>query len=168
MADSQRIPGRRITNFLKILAVLLALWALWDIGWRLAGVKVLFPWEMGPLVTENQGRVAVLDVRTPMEYSWFHIPGVPNLPFTPTNEISFMARDTSLPIVVVCMTGHRSSLVARRLLDEGYTNVYSLSGGMVGWVLFGGNTVQGKGISGGKGTDSPGEAPLKGPRLPGG
>jgi rhodanese-related sulfurtransferase len=39
-------------------------------------------------------------------------------------------------VVVICMTGHRSSLVAWHLQKSGYLNVYNLTWGMAGWEAY--------------------------------
>ena len=61
-------------------------------------------------------------------------------------EMAFMVNNFKEPdpakrIVIICMTGHRSPVVARRLKKRGYTNVYNLTWGMWAWKLFGGETV---------------------------
>jgi len=42
--------------------------------------------------------------------------------------------------VIICMTGHRSSVVAYRLKKRGFTEVHNLTFGMLGWLLSGGET----------------------------
>ena len=42
----------------------------------------------------------------------------------------------SQEVVVICMTGHRSPLVAYALKKKGYTRVCNLTWGMVGWKLY--------------------------------
>jgi len=40
--------------------------------------------------------------------------------------------DKSAPVALICRTGARSSAVAAAMQAHGYTNVYSVTGGMVG------------------------------------
>jgi rhodanese-related sulfurtransferase len=40
------------------------------------------------------------------------------------------------------MTGHRSSVVAYGLKRRGFTKVYNLTFGMLGWLLSGGETMR--------------------------
>ena len=54
---------------------------------------------------------------------------------------NFEEQDSDKPIVVICMTGHRSPIVVHRLEKQGYRNVYNLVWGMWAWKLFGGKTV---------------------------
>jgi rhodanese-related sulfurtransferase len=49
-----------------------------------------------------------------------------------------------LTLVIICMTGHRSSVVAYRLKKRGFTEVHNLTFGMLGWLLSGGETVREK------------------------
>ena len=53
----------------------------------------------------------------------------------------FKEPDPDETIVVICMTGHRSPVVANRLKRHGYKNVYNLTWGMWAWKVFGGKTV---------------------------
>ncbi|MGO9019671.1 MAG: rhodanese-like domain-containing protein [Syntrophobacteraceae bacterium] len=40
-------------------------------------------------------------------------------------------------MVIVCLSGHRSPLVASRLNKQGFKNVYYLSWGMLAWIVSG-------------------------------
>ena len=122
------------------LAVLLALAVGWELLWALLGVKPFGPWRHADLLALGQTAGSVLDVRSAAEYRLFRIPGAqhrPGLLFRP--EI-LDARDPAAPVVVVCMTGHRSPLVAYRLRRRGFQQVYHLTGGMLVWKLTGGPT----------------------------
>lgn len=48
------------------------------------------------------------------------------------------------PIVVYCSVGYRSSILARKLQDKGFTNVYNLEGSIFKWANEGRPLVQGK------------------------
>jgi rhodanese-related sulfurtransferase len=41
------------------------------------------------------------------------------------------------PVIVICMTGHRSPPVAYRLKKQGFKKVYNLTLGMLAWKLIG-------------------------------
>ena len=51
--------------------------------------------------------------------------------------------DKNAPVALICRTGIRSGIVAKALARAGYTNVYSVNGGMIGsskgpgWKRFG-------------------------------
>lgn len=129
--------------WLKVIFLcLIVAFPLWDLLWYGLGVRRTLPWELKAKL--HRKGPFLLDVRTPWEYRLMHIPHAVNrpdllgkakpLPFNPHH-----------PLVVICMTGHRSPLVAKRLQNMGYTNVTSLAWGMLGWKLAGGRTVQGGG-----------------------
>ncbi|MBL0716237.1 MAG: hypothetical protein JJV98_21335 [Desulfosarcina sp.] len=48
------------------------------------------------------------------------------------------------PVVVICMSGHRSPLAAWRLKKNGAAEVYHLVGGLLAYKLIGGATRSGK------------------------
>lgn len=84
----------------------------------------------------NQGQDhALIDVRTPEEFSGGHIPGAVNI-----SVESLPARldevPADKPIVVYCRTGNRSATAATILVENGYQPVYDL-GGIQDWVAQG-------------------------------
>ncbi len=127
--------------------MLVTIFVLWDAAWRLLGVRPLFPWQLKDMSKRELKDAVFLDVRTAVEYRWFHIPGARNMPELLHNPDAFHAEQKDRPIVVVCMTGHRSPPVAYRLKKMGYTNVYNLTWGMLGRMVYravnGGGTVNG-------------------------
>lgn len=129
----------------RILLIAIVLLAAWDLGWWLGfGVEPYSPWALKQMVNEGNAPI-IMDVRTPAEFRSFHIPGAVNVPFpAPLIEFAKKAPDPTDPIVVVCMTGHRSPPVVRELTNGGYTNVTNLTWGMLAWKLFGGETESGK------------------------
>ncbi|WP_319582547.1 rhodanese-like domain-containing protein [uncultured Pseudodesulfovibrio sp.] len=121
--------------------IVLALLVLWDAGWWLAGVRPLSPWALKAALKKD-APPTILDVRTPGEYALFHIPGAINVPYPASlNELALAAPDPNKPLVVVCMTGHRSPPTVRQMQQGGYTDVRNLTGGMAAWKLFGGQTL---------------------------
>ena len=70
----------------------------------------------------------LLDVRTPEEHEFAAIEGAVNIPIDELrNRLSEIPRNKK--IVVYCAVGLRGYLASRILLQNGYTNVYNLSGG---------------------------------------
>jgi rhodanese-related sulfurtransferase len=126
---------------LTAILVVVALFALWDACWWLAGVRPMAPWSLRGALKKSAPPVLV-DVRTPGEYELFHIPGAVNVPYPATlNELALAAPDPDKPVVVICMTGHRSPPTVRQMQRGGYTDVRNLTGGMAAWKLCGGGTV---------------------------
>ena len=119
------------------LIVIVLLLAGWDVAWYLAGVKPLFPWKLKKLLKSKREPISLIDVRTKWEYNWFHIRGAANRPALLYDDETLPAKRKDEPVVVICMTGHRSPLVAYRLKKQGFSNVYNLTWGMLSWKLFG-------------------------------
>ena len=86
----------------------------------------------------NPGKL--IDVRTELEFKWFHIEGAVNRPDILINTDRYKDKNLDEPIVIICMTGHRSPPVAYQLKKQGYKRVYNLTWGMLAWKLFGGKT----------------------------
>lgn len=74
----------------------------------------------------------VLDVRTPEEFGMGHIR---NSRLLPLNNL--LRRSNELPkdkpIVCVCRSGNRSRVACEQLAQLGFTNLYNLGAGMIGW-----------------------------------
>ena len=99
--------------------------------------------ELGPkelqnrLRTEGQGPLLV-DLRRPRDFADGHIEGVIHRPFDEfLGEVVSEGRLDDYKekdVVLICDTGHMSRVVGEILgLDQGFTKVYSLKGGMKGW-----------------------------------
>jgi len=131
----------RVIAFFFAVVVLLALWeGIWWLGF---GVSPHSPWTLAKEIRHTTPPV-IIDVRTSAEFDWFHIPGAINVAYPATfADLAQVSPDPTVPVVVVCMTGHRSPFVVRQLSQGGYTDVSNLTGGMVGWKLFGGESVSG-------------------------
>lgn len=120
------------------LIVLVLFICAWDLFWWILGVKPLLPWRLKGGLKGNAKGFTLIDVRTHPEYELFHINGAKHRPELIFHPDSFRAKDSRKPLVVICMTGHRSSVVAYRLKKRVPQEVYSLTWGMVGWLLSGG------------------------------
>ena len=82
------------------------------------------------------GDVRVLDVRESSEYEASRLPGAINIPrgileFRIGEVQEFAKKD--VPIVLYCRTGGRAALATLALNQIGYTNVVSVTGGIMGW-----------------------------------
>ena len=82
--------------------------------------------------------VAVVDVREPDEFRQGHLPGAINIPRGVAEMgVPQMIPDRGARIILYCAGGNRSALAADNLVQMGYGNVASLSGGFQGWVRSG-------------------------------
>jgi len=86
----------------------------------------------------------LLDVREDDEWAAGHAPGAVHLPM-----MQIPARLDEIPrdgeVIVVCRVGGRSSQVVSYLLNNGFTNVVNLDGGMQDWAADGREVVAGTG-----------------------
>lgn len=74
----------------------------------------------------------VLDVRFPDEYAQGHIAGSRLLPLPNLRQrMEELPKDT--PIVCVCRSGNRSMVACEQLAQAGFTDLYNLDSGMIGW-----------------------------------
>ena len=92
-------------------------------------------WEIQPSVLEEYlGRVAVIDVREPDEFSgaFGHIVGAKLIPLGAlVGRLEELPKDK--PIVVVCRSGARSAQATVLLKNKGIAKVANLAGGMLRW-----------------------------------
>jgi NADPH-dependent 2,4-dienoyl-CoA reductase/sulfur reductase-like enzyme/rhodanese-related sulfurtransferase len=77
----------------------------------------------------------VIDVRGPEEYAKWHIPGAENVPLNMIREASELW-DRATPIRLNCTVGFRSYLAYRALVQRGFTDVKTLSGGSITFRAF--------------------------------
>jgi rhodanese-related sulfurtransferase len=84
----------------------------------------------------ESGAVEVVDVREPEEWSRGHIPGarLVSLAALRSDPKTHIPRDG---VLFVCAGGVRSQTAARIAVEQGFTRIYSLTGGTVSWVKAG-------------------------------
>ncbi|EHI77675.1 rhodanese-like protein [Streptococcus sp. oral taxon 058 str. F0407] len=73
--------------------------------------------------------IQLLDVRTPTEFHRGHIKNAKNVPLT---EIGSYTPATKETLYVICHSGVRSKLAAKKLKKKGY-DVINVRGGMSAW-----------------------------------
>jgi rhodanese-related sulfurtransferase len=77
---------------------------------------------------------AVIDVRTPEEYSGGHIAGSQNIDIKDPGFLNTIQTfDKAKPYAVYCASGVRSGKAADLMRENGFTNVFTLSGGLKTW-----------------------------------
>jgi len=80
----------------------------------------------------QEGATVFIDVRDGGSYRRAHIPGASNI--GDHNIGDFVARsDKSEPVIVYCFHGNSSLGGAAHLLEQGFAEVYSMSGGFAAW-----------------------------------
>jgi rhodanese-related sulfurtransferase len=78
------------------------------------------------------GPFGLIDVRAKREFHAGHIEGAINIP-APDLRKQYKELDAKIPWVVICNTGHRSSLGASILKQHGFEDVSNVAGGMTGY-----------------------------------
>ncbi len=76
--------------------------------------------------------MTLLDVRAKREFMTGHINGAVNIPF-PDLRKRHGELASSLPVLVICNTGHRSSIATSLLKRYGFKEVSNVAGGMTGY-----------------------------------
>ncbi len=77
-------------------------------------------------------KMTLLDVRARREFMTYHINGAVNIPFPDLRKRSGEL-DPTLPVLVICNTGHRSSIATSILKRNGFKEVSNVAGGMTGY-----------------------------------
>jgi rhodanese-related sulfurtransferase len=76
----------------------------------------------------------LIDVREESEYAADHLPGALHLgKGIIERDVEERVPDLGAPLVLYCGGGFRSALAADNLQKMGYTNVFSMDGGIRGW-----------------------------------
>lgn len=83
---------------------------------------------------DSGDELILLDVRTQDEFNAGHIAGailLPNETITETDQPDILP-DLNAEILIYCRSGNRSAQAAKKLVAQGYTNVYDF-GGIIDW-----------------------------------
>ncbi|MRH78247.1 sulfurtransferase [Spiribacter sp. C176] len=87
------------------------------------------------LEDEKTNSPCLLDVRERWETDIGHIKDSHLLPLSTLSEKAVSDIPKGSPVVVICHHGIRSALVAEWLINQGYTEVINLEGGVDAWSL---------------------------------
>jgi rhodanese-related sulfurtransferase len=88
------------------------------------------------LASDPATQALIVDVREPDEFATERVAGVKLLPIS-----QFVARHQELPkdrpLLMLCAAGSRSTSATMYLLQNGWTDVRNVTGGMMGWTAAG-------------------------------
>jgi adenylyltransferase/sulfurtransferase len=101
------------------------------IGAGLDAVPQIEPRELAIRRASGEA-IQLIDVREPHEWEIGHIDGARLIPLHRV-QAAIPGIDTTSPIAVYCKGGTRSALAVRDLLDAGFRQVWSVSGGILRW-----------------------------------
>ncbi|CAJ0796116.1 Thiosulfate sulfurtransferase GlpE [Ralstonia condita] len=82
----------------------------------------------------NRRNAIVVDVRESGEYAAGHLPQAKHAPLGELEgKAGSLAKNKETPIILVCQTGQRAGRAQAVLKRAGYSEVYSLEGGLAAW-----------------------------------
>lgn len=85
------------------------------------------------LINENSD-LTIIDVRRYSEFKESKIPNAINIPVEELEwEIEELRENKDKAILVYCKAGHKSALACQMLGEEGFTNLYNLGQGILGY-----------------------------------
>lgn len=85
---------------------------------------------------KSDSSIVLLDSREIDEFKVSHISGARCIGYNNFNIKSVQDVPKDATIIVYCSLGVRSELIAEKLIEEGFTNVENLYGGIFEWVYF--------------------------------
>ena len=79
-------------------------------------------------------KIVVLDVRTADEFAMGHVKGAINIDIRQADATSRIDKlDKKATYVVHCRTNRRSQIAVDHMVQAGFTNIYQMMDGMMGW-----------------------------------
>ena len=121
-------------NWMLILVLVLSgamlVWPL--VQRRFSTVKDVGPSMVTRLI--NRQDAVLVDVREAKEYEGGRLPHAVHIPLSQLDSrASELSKLASRPVVAYCQNGRRSRMAATALARAGFTEIYSLQGGMYEW-----------------------------------
>jgi hydroxyacylglutathione hydrolase len=101
------------------------------------------------LQKRSSNGVQIIDVRSPEEWRKGHLPGAIHIPLALLPD-RVGELDASVPIVMQCQGGGRSSIATSLLQSQGALNVFNLAGGYDAWVAQGYEVESGRAATSGR------------------
>lgn len=109
---------------------LMLLWSFF--GSKIRGIKEVGTVEALQLI--NHKDAVIVDVREPNEFVGGHLLNAKLIPLGELKaRVGELEKYRERPIVVVCRSGQRSKIGSAQLKNRGFTQAYSLAGGVTAW-----------------------------------
>ncbi|CAN5220936.1 rhodanese-like domain-containing protein [soil metagenome] len=116
----------------SLFAITLALLIWQELRTQIGGVQQLSPQAVVDLI--NHKNAAVIDIRPNANYVKGHILGAVNIPIeTLDQKNKTLDKYRKNPLILTCDTGQQSLKEAIKLRKLGFTEIYTLRGGMAAW-----------------------------------
>ncbi len=96
-------------------------------------VKQISVAELNEWLASGDAQPLLLDVREEAEYRVSHLRGAIRVDPADRDPVLPAEVDKEAPIVAYCSVGYRSSALAARLMEQGYTDVRNLEGSIFQW-----------------------------------
>lgn len=99
-------------------------------------MKTITPAELQTLL-KTQPELAVLDVRTSLEFAEMHVPQARNVPLDrlePRQLFDGGQLPKDQPIYLLCRSGARAAKAAERFARAGFDNAVVVEGGTLAWI----------------------------------
>ena len=82
----------------------------------------------------NQGKIVLVDVREPTAFSAGHLLNAKNIPLASLKtRVNELEKYKTRHVVAICASGVQSAKAASLLKGAGFSEAYSLEGGVEGW-----------------------------------
>jgi rhodanese-related sulfurtransferase len=88
--------------------------------------------------------IAIIDVRTPVEFREVHVPHAINLPLDRVSVDAVRQLADNTPVYIICKSGQRSNMACEKLANDPLIHVELVDGGTDGWIEAGQEVVRGK------------------------
>lgn len=118
--------------YLVVVALVSGAMLLWPLLRRGSGGPRVSASDAVQLI--NKHDAVVVDIREPDEFAVAHVINSRNVPLKELDtRVKELARFKEKPVIVACDTGNRSRGGAAALRKLGFTQVYTLAGGLGAW-----------------------------------
>lgn len=116
--------------FIAAISGLMLLWPL--VAENVSGLKKIDPQSAVQLM--NRRHAMLIDVRDATEVLTGKIAQAKHIPLADLEgRISELSKQKEKPVIVYCQSGARSAAACTLLQKNGFTEVYSLDGGLLAW-----------------------------------
>jgi rhodanese-related sulfurtransferase len=95
-------------------------------------MKTIPPAELQKILAA-QPSVAVIDVRTPVEFAEVHVPQARSVPLDELKP-GALGLQKDQPIYLLCRSGQRATKAAEKFSKEGFTQPIVIEGGTLAWI----------------------------------